>query len=84
MKLPVSVLIMTQNEETNIQIALESTVESFDQVIVTDSFSTDKTLNICRNYPDVEIYCHKFKGWAEQRNWMLENCKIKNDIVFFS
>jgi len=82
-KLPISVLIMTQNEEDNISHAIESVKDSFTQVVVTDSFSTDSTKQICKKYSEVEYYEHKFDGWAEQRNWMLENCNIENEIVFF-
>ena len=83
MGLPISVLIMTQNEELNIKYALESVIDDFDQVIVTDSFGTDKTVEICKRYPAVELYQNRFDGWAEQRNWMLQNCNIRNEIVFF-
>jgi len=81
-KLPITVLIMTQNEELNIKYAIESVKEYFDQIIVTDSFSTDKTVEICKNFPEVELYQHQFEGWAEQRNWMLEHCEIRNDLIF--
>lgn len=82
-KLPVTVLIMTQNEEENIRYALESVLEAFDQVIVTDSFSTDKTESICREYTKVDLYQNEFLSWADQRNWMLNNCVIRNEVVFF-
>jgi len=82
-KLPITVLIMTQNEEKNIRFAIESVKDRFDQIIVTDSFSTDKTAEICKGYKEVEFYEHRFEGWAEQRNWMLRNCNIRNAVVFF-
>lgn len=82
-KLPVSVMIMTQNEELNIRFAVESVLPYFDQVIVADSFSTDGTLEVLKGYPGVEVYSNRFQGWAEQRNWMLRNCKINNEKVFF-
>jgi glycosyltransferase involved in cell wall biosynthesis len=82
-KLPVSVLIMTQNEEENIGFALKAVVPYFDQVIVMDSFSSDRTAEVVRGFKGVEFYTHKFEGWAEQRNWMLENCEISNKTVFF-
>src|SRR5208282_1768606 len=81
--LPISVLIMTQNEEENIRYAIESVLGKFDQVIVTDSYSTDSTLAICRKYAGIEVYQHEFLSWADQRNWMLDNCSIRNDIVYF-
>ena len=82
-KTPVTVLIMTQNEEANIGYALESVLAGFDQVIVNDSYSTDNTAEIIKKYPEVDFYQHNFEGWAEQRNWMLENCAIRNELVFF-
>ena len=82
-KLPMSVLIMTQNEQENVRYAIESVVNSFSQIIVADSFSTDKTLEILKGYPGVNIYNHKFENWADQRNWMLENCDIQNEKVLF-
>ena len=81
-KLPISVLIMSYNEDKNIGVTLDSVVERFNQVIITDSFSTDNTKQICLNY-DVDFYENQFIHWATQRNWMLENCLIKNDWVFF-
>lgn len=82
-KLPISVLIMCQNEEANIRHTIESVKDRFNQVVVTDSFSTDKTAEICKSYSEIEFYEHVFEGWAEQRNWMLQNCNIKNEIIFF-
>lgn len=78
-----TVLIMTQNEQENIRYALESVLDKVDQVIVADSYSTDRTAAICREYADVELYQHEFLSWADQRNWMLNNCAIRNDIIFF-
>ena len=83
MKLPITVLIMARNEEANIKFAINSVIDDFDQVIVVDSFSEDNTVLICRQYRGVELYQNKFEGWAEQRNWMLKNCNIRNEIVFF-
>jgi len=82
-KLPISVLIMTQNEQENIRYAIESVLDNVDQVIVTDSYSTDGTVAICREYAGVELYHNKFLSWADQRNWMLKNCAIRNETVFF-
>ncbi len=45
-KLPITVLIMTQNEENNIRYAIESIKDNFDQIIVTDSFSEYLTKEI--------------------------------------
>jgi glycosyltransferase involved in cell wall biosynthesis len=74
---------MTQDEEENIDQALGCVVHDFNQVIVTDSFSTDRTATICREHPEVKLYQNQFLSWADQRNWMLANCSIQNDIVLF-
>jgi len=82
-KLPVSVLIMTQNEEANISYALDSVRKLFDEIIVVDSFSTDKTMDIINTYPEVKVFQNRFIDWATQRMWMLEHCAVTHDVVFF-
>lgn len=82
-KLKITVLIMTQNEEKNIGYLLDSIHDYFDQIIITDSYSTDNTLSIINKYKNVELYENNFISWADQRNWILNNTKINNDIVFF-
>lgn len=82
-KLPISVLIMTQNEEENIRFALDSVIDYFDEIIVCDSFSDDNTVNILNEYNQIKIFHNTFISWADQRNWILHNCHIKNKYVFF-
>lgn len=62
-----SVAIITFNEEKNIRRCLESVLEVADEIIVLDSFSTDNTENICREYP-VKFFTNKFPGHLEQKN----------------
>ena len=81
--LNITVLILAYNEAPNIGFTLDSVVSRFDQVIVVDSFSDDETLSICKSYGEVEVHQHEFTHWATQRNWMLENCRIKNNWIFF-
>ena len=59
-KLPITVLIMSQNEELNISYTLDSVVPFFEQVVVTDSYSVDTTKDICKSYKDLEFYEHQF------------------------
>ncbi len=49
-----SVVIITYNEEENINDCLES-VKWVDEIIIVDGFSTDKTIEICKEYTD-KIY----------------------------
>jgi len=64
-----SVTIICKNEEENIRECLES-VKWADEIIVVDSFSTDKTVNIVKEYTD-KIFIEEWKGFAGQREFAL-------------
>lgn len=74
---PLSVITITYNEEKNIRDCLES-VKWADEVIVVDSFSTDKTMDICGKYTD-KIYKEEWKGYANQKNSAIG--KTKGDWI---
>jgi glycosyltransferase involved in cell wall biosynthesis len=76
----VSVLLLTMNEEVNIHLCLEG-VKWADEIFVLDSGSTDKTIEICREYTD-KIYSRKFDNWSSQLNWALDNLPFRNDWLF--
>ncbi|MHB9155710.1 MAG: glycosyltransferase family 2 protein [Endomicrobiales bacterium] len=67
-----SVYIMTFNEEAKIKDCLES-VKWADEIVVMDSFSTDRTVEICRQYTD-KIVQKEFVGFGRLRNIALEHC----------
>ncbi|MCG8432351.1 MAG: glycosyltransferase, partial [Candidatus Omnitrophica bacterium] len=48
-RIPLSVVVMTRNEEKNIQECLESVSGWVDEIVVVDDFSTDTTLDIARS-----------------------------------
>lgn len=58
-------MIITHNEERNIEDALRSAAD-FSEIIVVDSFSTDRTIGICRKYTD-RVYQHEWPGYAKQK-----------------
>lgn len=62
-----SVVIITFNEEKNIARCLESVKEIADEIVVLDSYSTDRTPEICRQY-NVKFAQHAFDGHIEQKN----------------
>lgn len=68
-----SVVIITFNEEANIAACIESVKEIADEIIVVDSFSTDKTVDISRSAEAIVIL-NKFEGYTEQKNFALEKC----------
>jgi len=70
-----SVVIITFNEEVNIERCLRSVQHVADEVVVVDSFSTDKTQEICERY-QVRFITHQFDGHIEQKNWALDQAKF--------
>lgn len=61
----VSVAIITKNEEQNIEDALRS-VDGFEDIVVVDNFSNDRTVEICRKYTE-RVYQHPWHGYARQK-----------------
>ncbi len=65
----VSCTVICFNEGDNIRAALES-VKWCDEIVVVDSFSTDRTLEICREYTD-QIHQRPWPGFVEQKAFAL-------------
>lgn len=80
MKVPVSVVVMTNNEERMIEDCLRSVAEWADEVFVVDSGSTDRTLEIARRYTENLVH-HDFETYSRQRNWAQNNLPLRNDWV---
>lgn len=74
-----SVIIITFNEEENIRECLES-VKWADEIVVVDSFSSDNTLEICKEYTE-NIFQKKWEGYANQKNFALG--KVRNNWVLW-
>lgn len=64
----ISACIITYNEEKNIRRCLES-VKWCDEIIITDSLSDDRTVDICREYTD-KIYTRPYPGNIDQKNYV--------------
>ncbi len=62
-----SAVIITFNEERNIQRCLESLIKVADEIVVIDSFSKDRTEEICRSF-DVKFIQNPFEGHIQQKN----------------
>jgi glycosyltransferase involved in cell wall biosynthesis len=67
-----SVAIITLNEEENLARTLAS-VQFADEVVVIDSGSTDRTLEIAREY-GARVIFEPWKGFAQQKNSAIEKC----------
>lgn len=70
-----SVVIITFNEEINIERCLLSVKNIADEVVVVDSFSTDKTKEICKRH-GARFLTHTFEGHIEQKNYALDQAKF--------
>lgn len=78
----ISVLILTLNEEVNLPRCLES-VSWSDDIVVFDSYSNDRTLEIA-NAASVRVIQRKFDNWASHQNWALKNIEFKYPWVYYS
>jgi glycosyltransferase involved in cell wall biosynthesis len=77
-------VILTKNEEANIRRCLQSVLWC-DEVVVVDSGSKDRTVEISREL-GAKVVVHVPQGLfniANQRNWALENTGIGSDWVLF-
>lgn len=77
----ITVIILTKNEEKNIKASIKSAKQIADRVIVVDSGSTDRTIEVAKMC-GAETYFHEWLGYAAQFNWALDNCNIKTEWVF--
>ncbi len=68
MQVKISAVIITFNEEKNIERCLKSVSVVADEIVVVDSYSTDKTESICKAF-NVRFIQHEFIGHIEQKNW---------------
>lgn len=72
----ITAIILTKNEEINIRDCIASIATSVKRIIVIDSFSTDKTVDIARNC-GVEVIQHEFQTHAKQYKYAVNQSDIK-------
>jgi len=66
--LKISAVIITYNEEKNIERCILSLLNVVDEIIIFDSFSKDKTKEICSKYP-VKFYQNEWMGYSLTKNY---------------
>ncbi|MCA9108908.1 MAG: glycosyltransferase family 2 protein [Planctomycetaceae bacterium] len=80
---PVSVIILTYNEETTIEECL-SFLDWADDVILVDSFSTDRTVEVAlAARSDLRVFQHSFEDFGAQRNYALDETSPAHEWVLF-
>jgi len=72
----VAVVILTYNEELHLERALRSVAPFAAEVLVVDSFSTDRTVEIARAH-GAKLLQRKFDNQARQFNWALDTADIQ-------
>ncbi|HWR94484.1 MAG TPA: glycosyltransferase [Flavobacterium sp.] len=78
--LPLSILIITYNEENHIKELLNE-LDFADEIIVVDSFSTDKTVEIVNTFEKAKVIQHQFLDYSSQRNFAID-CARNPWILF--
>ena len=80
--IPVSVIIMTKNEEANMEACL-SRLDRFEQVFVVDSNSTDATCEIAKAH-GAEVVNFSWNGqYPKKKQWCLENLPFRHEWVLY-
>lgn len=74
----ITATIITLNEERNIERCIQSLRSVADEIIVLDSFSTDKTEEICRA-ADVRFEQRNWGGYSESKNYL--NALASHDYI---
>lgn len=70
-----SLAVITYNEEANIVRLLDAVKGIADEIIIVDSYSTDRTKQIClEQYPEARFFEKTFEGYGEQKNYALSLC----------
>jgi len=64
-------IVPTFNEEANIRDCLAS-LSFADEILVVDSFSTDRTVELARSVPKVRVLQHAYEGNGPQCNWAMD------------
>lgn len=72
----ITAIILTKNEEVNIEECIKSIIMTVKRIVVIDSFSTDKTVEIAKRM-GAEVYQHPFENYAKQYMYGVEVAKAE-------
>ena len=73
-----SAVVITKNEEKNIALCIEALEQVADEIIIVDSFSTDRTAEICAQF-NVRFYQQEWLGFGPQKNFGID--KASHDMI---
>lgn len=75
-----TIIILTKNEEQNLEKCIESFKGTAQHIVVIDSYSTDETVKLAKSL-GAEVYEHPFENHAAQFNWALDNINLQTEWV---
>ena len=78
---PVSILILTKNEEVDLPGCIQS-ISWSDDIHVLDSCSTDRTVEIAKSM-GATVTQRPFDNWSSHQNWALDNLPFKHEWVVY-
>ena len=74
-----SAVIITKNEERNIGRCLKSLADIVEETVVVDSFSEDRTREICESFKGVRFIEHDWMGYSDTKSYA--NSLASNDYI---
>jgi len=74
-------MILTLNEQTNIEACLDS-LSWCDDIVVLDSISSDRTVELAQAR-GARVVARKFDNWATHQNWAVNNIEFRYPWVFY-
>ena len=77
----ITAIILTKNEELNIERCIRSVQSLADRIVVVDSGSTDQTVSLAQAL-GAEIFSHPFLYYADQFNWALDHVDVRTTWVY--
>src|SRR3954447_10137763 len=81
-KIPLTIVIPVWNEEANLGACLSHLCE-FQEVLVVDSGSTDRTVELASAYGAKVMQFRWEGGFPKKRNWVLQTHEFHTDWVLF-
>lgn len=79
---PVSILILTKNEEINIERCIRA-VSWSDDIVVFDSCSDDRTVELAETL-GARVVQRKFDNWSAHQNWAVQNISFRHPWVYYT
>lgn len=76
-----TVLILTKNEEKNIERCISEVKQIAKRIVLVDSGSTDRTVEIAKKL-GAEVFSHEWINYSHQYNWGIKQANIKTKWIF--